>query len=83
VSTQVDGEAVVLDLEGGVYYGLNPAGARIWSLVQAPQRVRQVEAVLLDEYEVEPEQCRREMLALLEDLLRHGLIQVLDEAPAG
>ena len=36
VSCDVDDEAALLNLDTGVYYGLNPLGAYIWKLVQSP-----------------------------------------------
>ena len=36
LSTKLSGEAVILGLHDGVYYGLDGAGARIWELVQQP-----------------------------------------------
>jgi hypothetical protein len=76
----VDGEAVILHLEDGLYYGLNPVGARIWELVQAPVSVGEVQGALLDEYDVEPEVCRAELVALLAELAARGLVEIQDEA---
>jgi hypothetical protein len=80
VSCQVDGEAVILHLEDMLYYGLNPVGARIWVLVQAPVSVGEVQNALLDEYDVEPEVCRAQLYALLDELAERGLVEIQDEA---
>jgi hypothetical protein len=34
VSCDLAGEAVILNLKSGIYYGLNPVAARVWSLIQ-------------------------------------------------
>ena len=39
VSSDLRGEAAILQLESGVYYTLNAVGARVWTLLQQPQRV--------------------------------------------
>ena len=39
VSCDLAGEAAILNIKSGVYYGLDPVGARIWSLVQEPRKV--------------------------------------------
>ena len=78
VSTDLDGEAVILNLEQGVYYGLNPVGARVWSLIQEPRTFDQLIEVLLAEYEVDLQVCRQEVLGLLAELASHGLIEVKD-----
>jgi hypothetical protein len=73
---ELDGEAIVLNLETGVYYGLDPVGARIWSLLQEPIRVEQICQKLLDEYDVERTACQEDLLALLKGMADSGLIQV-------
>jgi hypothetical protein len=78
VFSNLDGEIVILSLEDGVYYGLDPVGARIWALVQQPCTLRKLLEVLLAEFDVEPEVCRSETLALLENLAGRGLIEVED-----
>ena len=76
VSSDLDGEAVILHLEEGVYYGLNEVGARIWQLIQAPKSLEEVYSALLEEYEVKPERCRQDLLAVLQDLDEHDLLEV-------
>ncbi len=76
VSCDLAGEAAILDLQNGVYYGLDPVGARIWELIQTPREVREIVSQLLDEYDVEPQQCENDVLALLGQLSQRGLIEV-------
>jgi len=40
VSCDLAGEAAILNLKNGVYYGLDPVGARIWNLIQEPRKLR-------------------------------------------
>lgn len=82
VSCDLAGEAVILHLNSGTYYGLNAVGARIWSLVQAPMTVNDLRDALLQEYDVGPERCERELLTLLEELAAQGLIEVKHAPPA-
>lgn len=70
------GEAVVLNLKSGTYFGLNPLGARIWQLIQEPARVSDVHRQLLEEYEVERTQCEAELLSFLKQLQANNLITV-------
>ena len=74
-----DGEVAILNLKDGVYYGLNTVGSRIWSLIQQPRVVREVCDMLLEEYEVDPDTCSKELLALLKDLAEKNMIDVKDE----
>ena len=82
VSCDLAGEAAILNLKNGVYYGLNPVGARIWNLIQRPKAVSEIRDALLKEFDVAPEHCERDLLELLEDLARQGLIAVKNETPA-
>ena len=79
VSSDLGEEVVILNLKNGVYYGLDEVGARIWGLIQEPKAVEEIRDVLLDEYEVEVERCERDLLALLEELVADGLVEVGDE----
>jgi hypothetical protein len=76
VSSELAGEVVILDVNRGVYHGLDPTGARIWKLVQERRKVSDVRDAILSEYNVEPERCERDLLALLRQLAEHGLVEV-------
>lgn len=81
VSSDLKGEVAILDLKAGVYYGLDEVGARIWHLIQEPRTVDQIRDTLLQEYEVEPDRCERDVLALLQRLSDEGLLEVEDAPP--
>ena len=75
----LDGEAVVLNLESGKYFGLDETGTRMWALLAEHGRVEPACRVLLDEYEVSEEQLQCDLLKLVDELASHDLLQ-LDEA---
>lgn len=79
VSADLGGEMAILNLKNGVYYGLNEIGAKIWNLIQAPRKVSEIRDAILEQYEVEPERCERDLLAILQKLLDAGLIAVKNE----
>jgi hypothetical protein len=76
VSCDLAGETAILNVQSGVYYGLDEVGARIWELIQTPQRVSDVRDSLLNEYDVEPSQCEADLIALLSQLSEVGLVEV-------
>ncbi len=78
-SADLGDEAAILNLKSGVYYGLDSVGARIWDLIQTPRTVREVRDTLLNEYDVEAGRCEGDLIALLEELAEHDLIDVTDE----
>lgn len=81
ISADVGGEAVILNLKTGAYHGLDPVGARIWNLLAESTTVNDILDALLKEYEVEPDRCFRELLALLQQLAESGLIEVKNQMP--
>jgi hypothetical protein len=82
VSSDLAGEAVILNLKSGVYYGLNEVGARIWQLLQEPRTVAAIRDTLLEEYEIDRDGCDRDLLALLQELGTAEIIEVNHEATA-
>ena len=82
VSCDLTGEAAILNLNDGMYYGLNEVGARIWSLLSEPIRVEQIRNQIEREYDVDVERCEKDLITLLGKLQDAGLIEVRNEAPA-
>ena len=76
VSCDLAGEAVILNLKDGVYYGLNTVGARVWALLEEPRSVAALRSLLLDEYDIDPDVCGHQLASLLNDLAGHGLLEV-------
>jgi len=79
VACPLAGELVILELNTGKYYGLNRVGTRIWNLIQEPRRVSDILNIILNEYDVEPDRCERDLSALLQDLATHGLMEIEGE----
>ena len=78
VSCDLAGDTAILDLKSGQYYGLNPVGARIWSLIQEPKTVAEVLKVIIGEYDVEATSCERDLVTLIEQLQGKGLVEIKD-----
>ena len=82
VSCDLSGEAAILNVRAGMYYGLDEVGARAWNLILKSQPAREIKEELLNEYDVEPQRCERDLLALLNDLAGKGLIEITDPCAA-
>jgi len=78
VSSRLGDDTVILELDRGVYFELEPVGSRIWELVAEPTRVSDVRDTILGEYEVDAPQCEADLLALLTEMRSRGLLEVLD-----
>lgn len=81
LSAQVHEETVLLHVDRGLYFGLNEIGTFIWKQLQQPRKVHEIRDAILDEYDVSPEQCERDLFKLLAELSENGLIEV-SNAPA-
>ena len=76
VSRELDGEAVILNLESGTYFGLDPVGTRIWALLQKNGSLRGTFETLLQEYEVAPNRLEEDLLRLVKELHTKGLLRL-------
>src|SRR5437764_1323004 len=74
LSTELGNEAVVLDMRNGLYYGLNPVAATIWKAVRQPQSVESLFKLLVQTYDADPAYIESDLLELLQDLARAGLV---------
>lgn len=77
VSCTVSGEVVILHLDDGAYYGLNEVGTRLWELLQQPLTLDGAVEQLVSEFEVETDECTRDVRELLGEFERRGLIEVV------
>ena len=77
VACEVSGELVMLSLDTGVYYGMNPVAARIWNLIQSETTVEAIRDQILSEYaDVTSEQCTEDLFDVLGQLIDWGLVEV-------
>lgn len=70
----VGGEAVLLDLNSERYFGLNKVGTRIWQLLEHSPTLAEIHLELCAEFEAEAPQIERDLLTLIDDMQRVGLI---------
>ena len=75
LSCDLGGETAILCLRDGRYYGLDAVGARIWELLDRPRSASEIGAVLLEEYEVEPDRLREDVGRFLSRLESLGLVE--------
>ncbi|MBI4322790.1 MAG: PqqD family protein [Candidatus Omnitrophica bacterium] len=69
------GETVLLNLNTGVYFGLDPVGTRIWQLLQDGQSLHQVLIRLREEFDADPARGEADLIRLITSLLEHGLLE--------
>ena len=78
-SSVLGNETILLNYEAGNYYELNEVGGFIWALLQDEKSllVHEIQARLLDEFEVDPTVCQEELALFLDNMLREKLIETV------
>jgi hypothetical protein len=76
---ELDGEAVLLNLDGGRYFGLDEVGTHMWKALTTSASIASVYEALLAEYDVDPQALRRDLEELVEKLVEHGLVAVAEK----
>jgi hypothetical protein len=72
----LNGEAVLLNVKTGIYFGLDRVGTRVWQLLAEHPVPSAIIGPLVDEFDVERERCERDVLSLLADMATHGLVTI-------
>lgn len=80
--SEIDSEAVILDINSGTYFGLNEVSNRIWQLLQTPSSQASLIEQILAEYDVSQEQVTQDVESLLQDMSNAGLIEAVNEEVA-
>jgi hypothetical protein len=81
MSRDIGGEAVLLNLDSGTYFGLNAVGTRTWALIGEGKSPAQVLAAIVQEYAVATSQAEQDLQKLFSDLLQAGLLVEQESAP--
>lgn len=74
IAKMVGSEMVLLDYERGIYYGLNPVGARVWQLLTEGEAMERILERLVEEYDVTRETLESDVAMLLRELEAKELV---------
>ena len=69
-------ESVILNLDSERYFGLDDVGTRMLSALSASESIQAAYQSLLDEYDVDGQALREDLLALVENLVQKGIVEV-------
>ena len=72
----LQGEAVILNLDSECYFGLDEVGTRMWAALTTSTDVGAAVEALLAEFEVEPDELRRDLAEFVDSLAQAGLVRV-------
>jgi hypothetical protein len=80
LATEMEEVTVMLNVEKNRYYGFEEVGGRIWQLLEEPRSIASICQTLTAEFEVELEQCERETLDFVRQLLAEDLVALSNGA---
>lgn len=75
VTAELDGEAVLLNVETGTYFGLDRIGSDIWRYLEQGSTESQIAEQLMRDYEVDEAMLRVDLAEFLVLLESKGLVQ--------
>lgn len=81
-SCELAGGQALLDLRSSTYYNINSVGSHVWELLKSPTSIGDIHHSVLEAFEVEPDRCRADLMALINQLKDAGLVQVANDKPA-
>jgi hypothetical protein len=79
VACDMGGEAVMLNMQSGVYYGTDDIGALVWNLLDEPRSVEAIRDTILEQYSVDADRCEQDLLAFLKEMEAAALVEIQDD----
>ena len=73
--SEVQGEAVLLNVKTGIYFGLNEVGTFIWTSLEESVTLRVLQEKLVEQYEASPEQVWTDLVTLIGNLHDRSLVE--------
>jgi len=74
ITGRLGDELVMMDMDQGKYFSLNPVATRIWDLLELPLTIDELCGHLMEEYEVDAEQCRSEVTEVINEMVKLGVV---------
>ncbi len=71
----LDGEAVLLHLDTGQYYGLNSMGTEMWALLEEHGSIDKAFEILKESYKVADDLLLRDLMAFVHPLTSRELLE--------
>ena len=78
VSCDLADGAALLDLSKNMYYGINAVGAEIWTIIQSPTAVTQIDKAIRDKFEVGSATVLDDVVSILQEMAGADLIVLSD-----
>jgi hypothetical protein len=75
----VGGDVVILNVEAGVYFGIDGSGSQMWRELAEHGSVEKTLESLKHQFDVEPDELKRDLDDLVKQLVEKGLVQLIAE----
>ncbi|MDR7079104.1 hypothetical protein J2Y03_004161 [Neobacillus niacini] len=75
IISDMDGETVMMSIDNGKYYNLGVIGGYIWGNIEEPISIKSLISKIINEFNVEASECKKDVLAFLEQLLDEKIIR--------
>ena len=79
LSSKIDNELVILNVNKGEYNGLDEIGSDIWNQLESPMILSDLIAKLVEKYNVNEQQCTLDVIDFITELEKAGLISIENE----
>jgi hypothetical protein len=76
IVSDMGGEKVMMSIEQGNYYNLGEIGGIIWDRIENPITLNDLINRLTSEYDIEKEECEKQVVTFLATLKKENLIQI-------
>jgi hypothetical protein len=76
VVAPIENELVLLDVDNGNYYGLDPVASWIWERLEEPQGVALLAQAVTERFDVDLDTATRDLLAFLTELADQAMVRI-------
>ena len=76
ISSKIDNETVMMDIDFDKYYGLEEVGTRIWELLETQISFEELCRSLVGEFDVSLEQCENDIKPFLHELIEQKMLVI-------
>lgn len=76
LTSDLDGEKVMMSIEKGEYYGLGKTGTFIWNNIENPIKIATLIEMITENYNIDENKCFEDIAPFIMDLIEKELIVV-------
>lgn len=73
---EIEGEAVLLNIRTGVYFGMNPVGTGIWRIMEKKKNLEDVLESMLENFEIDRKTCEQDLAEFVGRLEKNDLVSI-------